>query len=134
MLPAVTWRRAAPMPSLSANSASRVVARVHEFLLDLHRGQQGLAHRFDRHVLDDVQHRELGARQRGEVARARADPLALVAEVHDQQDPAVLAHGRHYSAARLANSAGASVSGRRLGVDAGRGELPRRRRGRAANS
>ena len=48
--------------------------------------------KIQQNVLDDVQYGQLGARHRCEVARAPPDRLALLAEVHDQEDPAVDAH------------------------------------------
>ena len=58
-----------------------------EFLLDLHRRQQRLAHRLDRDVLDDVQQRQLRATGGREGAGPLAHRPAVLAEVHDQQDP-----------------------------------------------
>ena len=64
-----------------------------QFAFDLHGRQQGLAHRFDGDVFDDVQQDDFGPVTLGDVTRPLGDLLAAFGEVHSQQDLLVFAHG-----------------------------------------
>ena len=65
-----------------------------QLALDLHGRQQGLAHGLDRHVLDHVQQRDLGAVALRDPLATRRDGVAVVRQVHAEQDLLVFAHGR----------------------------------------
>jgi len=66
---------------------------LQQFLLDLHRGHERLAHGLDRHELHYVQQLDLGIHRGGQGPRLAPDGETVVGEVDDQQDAVVNRHG-----------------------------------------
>ena len=78
---------------IGAQRRQALARRGRELIQQLHRRHHGLAHRFDRHEFDDMQHRELGAHELGEFASPPANADAVGIEVNGKQDSAVDGHG-----------------------------------------
>jgi hypothetical protein len=79
-------------PELRRQLLDALVGALDQLALDLHGGQQRLAHRFDRYVLDHVQQRQARAVALRDALRAFGDALAAFGEVETYQDLAVVTH------------------------------------------
>ena len=108
MPPVSTSWRASFSASFAGQLGEALARAIHQLALDLHGRQQRLAHRLDRHVLDDVQQCDLRAVAGGDGLGPLADHLAVVGQVDDQQNFLVVGHrALPVKPMRRANSANA---------------------------
>ena len=79
-------------PEVGGELRDALVGAIDEFTFDLHGRQQRLAHGFDRHVFDDVQHDDVCATADCNVFRTLCDLLAVFSQVDAQQYFFVFGH------------------------------------------